>query len=108
MKLFHLGFAALAAMFATSLIGQSSDAVTDAPQTTLKVNSRAVLVDVIVTDRNGNPIKGLKQEDFKVLEQGKSQNIGYFEEHSAARIGPSRSCRPTSSPISLHCQRPRP
>ena len=83
MKLYHLGTAALAAVFAMSSMGQSTDATTDTPQSTLKVNSRAVLVDVIVTDRNGNPVKGLKQEDFRVLEQGKPQNIGYFEEHSA-------------------------
>jgi VWFA-related protein len=64
-------------------MGQSTDATTDTPQSTLKVNSRAVLVDVIVTDRNGNPVKGLKQEDFRILEQGRPQDIGYFEEHSA-------------------------
>jgi VWFA-related protein len=81
MKLVHLGIAALAAAFATCLVGQSTDATADTPQSTLKVNSRAVLVDVIVTDRNGNPVKGLKQDNFKILEQGKPQNIGYFEEH---------------------------
>lgn len=83
MKLFHLGMATLAAAFAVSSMGQSSDAASDTPQSTLKVNSRAVLVDVIVTDTKGNPVKGLKQEDFRVLEQGRPQSIGYFEEHSA-------------------------
>jgi VWFA-related protein len=64
-------------------MGQSSDAATDAAQSTLKVNSRAVLVDVVVTDSKGNPVKGLKQADFRVLEQGQRQSIGYFEEHTA-------------------------
>ena len=84
MRLFNLGITALTAVFATGLIAQSSDTTSNASETTLKVNSRAVLVDVIVTDKNGNPVKGLKQEDFRVLEQGKKQAISYFEEHTAA------------------------
>ncbi|HMG84476.1 MAG TPA: VWA domain-containing protein [Terracidiphilus sp.] len=94
MKLIHLGIAALAAALATSSMGQSTDAATSTPQSTLKVNSRAVLVDVVVTDSKGNPVKGLKQDDFKVLEQGKPQNVGYFEEHGAdslARSGENRA-----------------
>ncbi|WP_109485614.1 VWA domain-containing protein [Occallatibacter savannae] len=50
---------------------------------TLKVNSRAVLVDVIVTDKNGNPVKGLKQSDFTILEDGTPQSPSFFEEHTA-------------------------
>ena len=81
MKLFNMGVAALAAVFATALVSQTNDAASNVAETTLKVNSRAVLVDVIVTDRNGNPIRGLKQGDFKVREQGNPQTITYFEEH---------------------------
>ncbi len=94
MKLFHLEIAALAATFATSLMAQSAAAGADTPQTTLKVNSRAVLVDVVVTDSKGNPVRGLQQEDFRVREQGKPQSIDYFEEHSAdllARRSESRA-----------------
>ena len=81
MKLFNMGIAALAAVFATALVAQTNDAASNVAETTLKVNSRAVLVDVIVTDRNGNPVRGLKQGDFRVREQGKPQTITYFEEH---------------------------
>src|ERR1700741_5397732 len=83
MKFFNPGITALTAVFATALLAQSSDTTSSAPETMLKVNSRAVLVDVIVTDKNGNPVKGLKQGDFRVLEQGKKQSISYFEEHTA-------------------------
>ncbi|MGC1450885.1 MAG: VWA domain-containing protein [Candidatus Sulfotelmatobacter sp.] len=82
MKRFNAVIAASVACFATALIGQNNDAATNNPDTTLKVNSRAVLVDVIVTDRNGNPVKGLKADDFTVEEQGKPQSISYFEEHT--------------------------
>src|SRR6187402_658318 len=38
-----------------------------------------VRVDVIVTDRNGNPVGDLKPEDFEVIEQGQSQTIETFK-----------------------------
>jgi VWFA-related protein len=83
MRQLNIGFALLAVLFAGTLTAQNGDMPANAPETTLKVNSRAVLVDVIVTDHNGNPVRGLKQGDFRILEQGKRQSISYFEEHSA-------------------------
>ena len=38
-----------------------------------------VRVDVIVTDRQGNPVANLKQEDFEVTEDGKPQAIETFK-----------------------------
>ena len=38
-----------------------------------------VRVDVIVTDRQGNPVHDLKQEDFEVTEDGKPQAIQTFK-----------------------------
>jgi VWFA-related protein len=38
-----------------------------------------VRVDVIVADRNGNPVGDLKPEDFEVTEQGKPQAIETFK-----------------------------
>ncbi|MFP5234905.1 MAG: VWA domain-containing protein [Acidobacteriota bacterium] len=55
---------------------------------TIKVTTRAVVEDVIVTDRHGKPVKGLKQSDFTVTEQGKPQTITFFEEHHAGPIAP--------------------
>jgi VWFA-related protein len=53
------------------------------PAATFQINGKAVLLDVVVTDKNGNPVTGLKQEDFLVSEKGKPQAISYFEEHKA-------------------------
>ena len=39
------------------------------------------MVDVVVTDRNGNPIAGLDKGDFTVLEDGKVQPLQVFEPH---------------------------
>jgi len=52
---------------------------------TLQINSRAVLVDVIVSDSSGKPITGLPKDAFTVTEQGKPQTISFFEENGAAR-----------------------
>lgn len=49
--------------------------------TVLRLNSRAVLIDVLVTDHQGQPVKGLKKDAFSVSEQGKPQAISFFEEH---------------------------
>jgi VWFA-related protein len=38
-----------------------------------------VRVDVIVSDRNGNPVADLKPEDFEITEQGKPQSIETFK-----------------------------
>jgi len=82
MKLLNAAVAVVALSLAAGLPAQSDDAQGNAGPT-LKVSSRAVLVDVIVTDKSGNPIKGLKQKDFAVLEDGKQQSLAYFEEHTA-------------------------
>jgi VWFA-related protein len=79
-------FSAAAVVLVTSVVVVSSaqsDKPLENPETTLKVNSRAVLVDVIVTDKSGKPVRGLKQDDFAVLEDGKPQSLAYFEEHTA-------------------------
>ena len=79
-------FNAAAAILISSLAAGSSaqnDRPQESPDSTLKVNSRAVLVDVIVTDKSGNPVKGLTQSDFTVLEDGKPQPLAFFEPHTA-------------------------
>ena len=39
------------------------------------------LVQVYVTDNKGNPVTGLKREDFLIYDKGKSQTITEFEQH---------------------------
>jgi len=53
----------------------------------LKENVRAVVVDVVVT-KGEQPIAGLHQQDFQVIEDGKPQAIDFFEEHTAKSLPP--------------------
>src|SRR5450631_2072011 len=48
---------------------------------TFKSSTRLVVVDVVVTDRDGNPVAGLDKADFTVLEDGKVQALQSFEPH---------------------------
>ena len=48
---------------------------------TLQVNSRVVLTDVTVTDKQGNPITGLTGNDVRLIDNAKPQKPASFEEH---------------------------
>jgi VWFA-related protein len=54
-----------------------------AVETVLRANSNLVLEDVVVTD-HGNPIHGLAQSRFHVLEDGREQAITSVDEHQPA------------------------
>lgn len=73
------------------------------PTAILKVSSRAVLVDVVVTDRKGVPIRGLHQDDFKVLEDGKSQDLRSFQEFEE-----SSTDKPAANPAEAVAPKPSP
>src|SRR5216684_3667573 len=45
----------------------------------IRVSVNLVLIDTRVTDRNGQPIRGLKPEQFTMLENDKSQQISTLE-----------------------------
>jgi VWFA-related protein len=70
--------------FAVPLTAQTVAPDANTPTSTLRIESRAVLVDVIVTDKGGKPVTGLKQDAFTVTEQGKPQAISFFDEYKAA------------------------
>jgi VWFA-related protein len=60
---------------------QDQPAPSSAPDTTYTFKStvRRVVVDVVVTDVNGNPIPGLTKDDFTLAEDGEVQKVLSFE-----------------------------
>jgi len=59
----------------------------DVPDTqvqTLHVTSREVIVDVMVTGKDGQPVYGLQQSDFSIEENGHHQAIRSFREYTAS------------------------
>jgi VWFA-related protein len=53
---------------------------------TIRSTVSLVEIDVQVTNRDGKPVKGLKQEQFSVTEDGKSQKISTFEYNDIERV----------------------
>lgn len=70
---------------AVPLVAQTTAPDANTPVSTLRTTSRAVLVDVIVTDSSGEPVTGLGKEAFIVTENGKPQTISFFEENGTVR-----------------------
>ena len=63
------------------LVGVAGHAQQPAPQRaerTLNEGVTAVLVDVVVRDKRGQPVRDLKSADFEVFEDGVPQPIGSF------------------------------
>jgi VWFA-related protein len=58
----------------------------DSTAPTIQVYSRETIVDVLVTDAKGNPVRNLNQSDFTISEDGNPQPIRSF-----AEFGPNQS-----------------
>jgi VWFA-related protein len=49
----------------------------------LRSSTQLVVLDVVVQDQDGHPVRGLATQNFRVSEGGVAQMIGHVEEHSA-------------------------
>jgi VWFA-related protein len=79
-------FAQIAAILilAVVLVGaQQPPPVPKEPGLVVRVTTRMVLVDAVVLDKRGNPVKGLKANDFKLTEDGLQQRIASFSERNS-------------------------
>ena len=61
------------------LAAQQQQTPRDIPAPVLRVTTRLVLVDAIVTDKQGKHVDDLTAADFTVLEEGKPQRIAGFD-----------------------------
>ena len=70
--------------------GSGSAARTNKPvpggKATIRSTVSLVEIDVQVTNRDGKPVKGLKQEQFTVTEDGKPQKISTFEYNDIEQV----------------------
>jgi len=67
---------------------------TPSSENTIRITARMVYVDVVVHHTSGHLVRGLTQNDFKVFEDGKPQQIDYFSAHTYDMAGP----RPPAPP----------
>ncbi|HKN21968.1 MAG TPA: VWA domain-containing protein [Terracidiphilus sp.] len=59
-----------------------------APTTTIRTSSDLVVVDVVASDSQQNPVHKLAAADFTLLEDGKPQTVKIFEEHQTQTSAP--------------------
>ncbi|MEO6334701.1 MAG: VWA domain-containing protein [Pyrinomonadaceae bacterium] len=57
-------------------VGASAQGVDE--EDVVKITSKLVQVDVVVTDKDGNQVTGLKASDFTILQDGKPQTVSGF------------------------------
>ena len=64
-------------------------ALAPAPQATpsFPAEVEVITVDVVVVDKDGRPVTGLTRDEFRVLEDGKSQEIVSFEPYERVEPG---------------------
>lgn len=71
------------------------------PKLTETIDVRVINVDVVVTDKKGNPVTGLKKDDFEIYENGVLKPISNFYEvdnSHGAPVGPQAvDANPTPS-----------
>ncbi len=92
--------AALLALTASGLRSQEAAKTPEAsktqePPATFPAQVEQVTVDVVVTDKKGNPIGGLTKEQLQVAEDGAPQTIVSFE---AIEVAPKASEKPAPRP----------
>jgi VWFA-related protein len=81
----------------------AQQAPTDIPDITIRTNTRLVVVDVVVTHKNGEPVTGLKAEKFTVEENGKKQKVSLF---TAPETGAASRPAPAPAPIGILSNHP--
>jgi VWFA-related protein len=72
---------------ASSMMLRAQEPAASAPTITIRTNTRLVVVDAVVTDKKGQPVTGLKAEDFVLEENGKKQRIAFFTPPGTPQTG---------------------
>ena len=65
--------------------------------TVIRSSVRLVQVSVVVEDKTGKPVTGLKQEDFILLDEGKPQHIAVFSAPAPPQAQPEEQAKSRSS-----------
>ncbi|MGA7382510.1 MAG: hypothetical protein WBX03_16795 [Terriglobales bacterium] len=89
-------------IFSFPLSAEAPQEAEPIPTLTIRVSTRLVLVDVVVTDKHGKPVLGLQPADFAVSEKGKPQKISVFSPPSQTASKP----RPPALPPGEYSNRP--
>ena len=73
------------------------DVKVQAPASPIRVTSELVLANVVVRDKSGKLVRGLKKEDFTLYEDGKKQDIASFDFESVDELASAGAAETTVS-----------
>ncbi len=96
--------AALVMGLPMSLFAQTTPSESKIP--VIKASARTVVVDVVVTKGNGDPVQVLSQSDFSLEENGKPQTINFFEEHTGKTLPAGEPKPPAPLPPNVYSNIP--
>jgi len=69
---------------------------------TIHVTTRVVNLNIVVTDKDGNPVKDLTKDDFTILDGDKPQKIGFFSAFDNQSYAPVQVVGPDIYTNNLH------
>ena len=87
------------ALLTTALHGGAQQLPTQRVAGSEKTGVTAVLVDVVVRDKKGMPVRDLQQSDFEILEDGAPQTAGSFTPIFEAEVPPTTAAVATPAPV---------
>jgi VWFA-related protein len=76
-------------VLAGALVAQQPSPPPKEPGLVVRVTTRMLLVDTVVLDKEGHPVKGLKADDFTVTEDGVRQRLAFFSERISEPANPA-------------------
>ena len=85
-----IGIFVILVILSGSAFGQQPTPAATPPvnEDTVKITTSLIQLDVVVTDKAGNPVTDLRPEDFKIYQDGKLQtvtNLSYINSQTAAK-----------------------
>jgi len=83
MKEFAINIGTLLLLAGGLVAAQQPSPAPKDPGLVMRVTTRMVLVDAVVLDKEGHPVRGLKPENFTVTEGGVRQRIASFAERNS-------------------------
>jgi VWFA-related protein len=71
-----------------------NDQALDQNTVTLRQEVRNVIIDVVVTDKHGQPVTSLDKTRFTILENGVPQDVAFFEQHKPGEAAARNVAQP--------------